>query len=544
MMALKEVSMSHGEGEGPTAVAAGEVSRDLAIDALRRILASNAFTDSPRARDFLAFVVRETLDGRGTRLKERTVARGALDRSASFDPRSDAGVRVQARRVRLALDRYYADEGLLDPVRIFLPKGSYIPVISAAAEESTPSGTSTVAATLGPGVAVVRFTRPADDDASAALAIGLTESLAGALSSFPGIRVVGPVDADEASVTAPAERRMGARLDVQYLVRGAVVAQGDGVFVTVRLVDAGSGEVVWAESFDRSAASLSGFTGGDDVVRRVAAVVGDYSGAILRHAANSGGQTANPTVWAAMLEFYDGLERATPETASRLHRSLIEAYELEPQNPLLLSMLASTESFLAMYSDEHDSQSMADACDRHARQALTLDPSSGHAHVTLGVSAFSRGNRPLCLEHLRLAVELNPNNPSILYGAGWYFGMAGEWGVGVSLMRESIRLNPTSPTLRYVYLAVDELIAEDFAAALADAMRYPHEDEVWQPLLLALALAGLGYRDEASAEVARAATLVPDLRRLVRESREFPRVCLDVLASQLDDLLETDRGPA
>jgi adenylate cyclase len=544
MMALTEVWMSHGEGEGPTAVAAGEVSRDRAIDALRRILASDAFADSPRARDFLAFVVRETLDGRGARLKERTVARGALDRSASFDPRSDSGVRVQARRVRVALEKYYADEGRLEEVRISLPKGSYIPVISPAPDTPAPIGSGHSTTTLGPGVAVVRFTRPVDDDASAALAIGLTESLAGALSSFPGIRVVGPVEGDGPSPTAPAERRLGARLHVQYVVRGAVLTSKDAVFITVRLVDAGSGEVVWAESFDRPAAELAGFTGQDDVVRRVAGAVGDYGGAVLRHAAHSGGQTANPVVWSAMLAFYEGLERASPESASRLQRSLLEAHEVEPENALVLSMLASTESYLAIYSDAHDPEAMAEACVMHARRALALDPSSGHAHLTLGIAALSRGNVPLCLEHLRLAVELGPNDPSILYGAGWYFGVAGEWDFGVSLVRESVRLNPTSPTLRYVYLAVDELIAEDFAAALADAMRYPHEDEVWQPLLLALALAGLGYRDEASAEVARAATMVPDLRRHVRESQEFPRMCLDVLASQLDDLLGTDRGPA
>ena len=536
--------MSHGGTDAPAASAAGDVSRSAAIDALRRILASDTFADSPRSREFLAFVVRETLDGRGHRLKERTIARAALDRAPNFDPRSDSGVRVQATRVRTQLDAYYAGEGADDGVRISLPKGSYIPVISAAPAEPALAGAAIPRATLGPGVAVVRFTRPDDDVDSTALATGLTESLVSALSSFPGIRVVGPIDGGERGAPGPEERRLGTRLDVHYVVRGAVVSADGDVVVSVTLVDAASGEVVWAETFDRPAASLVGFSGQGDVVQRVAGALGDYSGAVIRHAARSGGETTNPVVWAAMLEFYEGLERSTPETAARLLSSLLQAHEIEPNNSLLLSMLASTESFLAQFSSEVDGAEMMAACEAHAREALVLDPTSSHAHLVLGVAAFSRGNERQCLEHLRMAVELSPGNPSILYGAGWYFGMAGEWDLGVQMVRESVRLNPDSPTLRYMYLAVDELMSGDYAAALIDAMRYPHSDEFWQPLLLGLALDGLGHREEALVEVARAATLVPDLHREVSESGEFPRPCVQFLAARLEELLSGTAGSA
>lgn len=530
--------MSHGGTYGPVDGAAGAVSRNAAIDALRRILASGTLADSPRSREFLAYVVRETLEGRGHRLKERTIARAALGKAPDFDPRSDAGTRVQATRVRSQLSAYYAGEGADDPVRISLPKGSYVPVITAAPAEPVPARGAVAPSTLGPGVAVVRFTRPDDDAESSALAIGLTESLVSALSSFPGIRVVGPVDGGERESAGPEERRLGTRLDVQYVVRGAVVTADGDVVVTVTLVDAVTGEVVWAETFERPTASLAGFTGQDDVVHRVAGIVGDYSGAVIRHAARGGGETTNPVVWAAMLEFYQGLERTTPETAARLRRSLIAAHGVEPQNPLLLSMLASTESFLARFSADADRAELADACEAHARAALVLDPTSGHAHLVLGVAAFARGNVPVCLEHLRLAVKLSPYNPTILYGAGWYFGMAGEWNLGVQLVRESVRLNPASPTLRYMYLAVDELLSGDYAAALIDAMRYPHTDDFWQPLLLALALDGLGYRDEALVEVAKASALVSDLQQEVRESVELPGPCVQFLAARLDDLLD------
>lgn len=515
-----------------TEVAPG-VTRMSAIDALRRVLASAAFAESPRSREFLAYVVRETIDGRGDRLKERTIARNALERSDAFDPRLDAAVRVQASRVRAALDRYYADEGSHDTVRLTLPKGSYVPVISAADDAAEPSLT----ATLGPGVAVVRFWRPDDAPELSALSTGLTESLVNSLSAFSGIRVIGPLDEDGQGASPRDERRLGSRLDVHYLVHGAVALSEGGVSVTVRLVDADSGGVVWAASFEGEASSLTGFTGHEDIVRHVAGVVGDYSGEVLRRASRSGGGTADPIVWAAMLAFYDGLERTSPEAAAVLRAGLLEAQAREPENPLLLSMLASTESYLAMASEGDQRTAYADACEAHARAALVLDPTSGHAHLTLGAAAFSRGNVPMCLEHLRLAVDLSPGNPSILYGAGWVFGKAGQWDRGVELVRESIRLNPTSPSVRYLFLAVDALVAGDFAGSLADAMRYPHVDQVWTRVILALALDGLGHRAEALDELRQAAALVPDVRAAIVDSRDFPPAVLEYVTPRLDDLL-------
>src|SRR5581483_10896714 len=48
-------------------------------------------------------------------------------KESSFDPRMDPLVRVQARRLRIRLERYYREEGQNDEVLIELPKGGYEP---------------------------------------------------------------------------------------------------------------------------------------------------------------------------------------------------------------------------------------------------------------------------------------------------------------------------------------------------------------------------------------------------------------------------------
>ena len=96
--------------------------------ALRRILASKPFLGSERLRRFLQFIVEQTLLGRTAGIKEYALAVEVFDKEASFDPRVDPVVRVEAGRLRSKLREYYEVEGQADPVRIDLPKGTYIPV--------------------------------------------------------------------------------------------------------------------------------------------------------------------------------------------------------------------------------------------------------------------------------------------------------------------------------------------------------------------------------------------------------------------------------
>lgn len=95
---------------------------------LDRIVASPCFIKSPQLANFIRFIVDETLAGRGGRIKAYTIAADALGRDDSFDPQTDAIVRVEAGRLRRALDCYYSREGRRDPIMIEMPVGHYAPV--------------------------------------------------------------------------------------------------------------------------------------------------------------------------------------------------------------------------------------------------------------------------------------------------------------------------------------------------------------------------------------------------------------------------------
>lgn len=108
-------------------------------DHLAAIMAGRQFRNASKMRRLLAYLVDAVRNGNAAKLKGYTIGIEVLDRPDDFDPQIDPIVRVQARRLREALDQFYADEGSNLPLRIVIEKGSYRPVILRRPEAGEPA---------------------------------------------------------------------------------------------------------------------------------------------------------------------------------------------------------------------------------------------------------------------------------------------------------------------------------------------------------------------------------------------------------------------
>ena len=127
----------------------GALAADEVRQAVARLLSSGELTGSKRLQRFLAYVVEESLLGRGKAIKEYAVAVSVYDRDSTFDSRTDNIVRVEARRLRQQLAVYYNGAGSLDPVVIDLPKGTYAPVFRRRDGEEGAEGGARETANVG-----------------------------------------------------------------------------------------------------------------------------------------------------------------------------------------------------------------------------------------------------------------------------------------------------------------------------------------------------------------------------------------------------------
>lgn len=113
---------------------ASNVQQELAA-----ILESAPFKKSKQSREFLQYIVEQTLEGNVESLKERLIGIEVFGRSANYDTSADPVVRSRATEVRKRLAQYYLSEGAHAPIRIEISPGSYLASFSNHSEPADSS---------------------------------------------------------------------------------------------------------------------------------------------------------------------------------------------------------------------------------------------------------------------------------------------------------------------------------------------------------------------------------------------------------------------
>jgi adenylate cyclase len=126
-MTIKDKSPSRATASDPIAVPPAESIQHQ----VNRILTSPEFKATDVQKSFLTFVVETELAGRSHEIKGYTVATQVFGRGEDFNQATDPIVSIQANKLRRALERYYLVAGQNDPIRIEIPKGTYVPVFRA-----------------------------------------------------------------------------------------------------------------------------------------------------------------------------------------------------------------------------------------------------------------------------------------------------------------------------------------------------------------------------------------------------------------------------
>src|ERR1700693_4341527 len=106
-----------------------EVGAEAVLLHLERVLKSPGFARNQRRSRFLRFLVEWHLEGRDGEVEDSVIGTEIFGRKPGYDPKADAIVRAEARRLRTLLNDYYSREGKEGALVIELPKGGYVPVI-------------------------------------------------------------------------------------------------------------------------------------------------------------------------------------------------------------------------------------------------------------------------------------------------------------------------------------------------------------------------------------------------------------------------------
>ena len=300
---------------------------------LERILQSSEFKATDNQRKFLSFVVDETLEGRTSQLKGYTIAVDVYGRSEKFDPQMDPIVRLEAGRLRRALEHFYLTGGKNDFIRINIPKGSYVPtfqtvhILPSGGKIPTPQREDSALNTK-PSVAVMPLINLTGNKEQEYFADGLTEELTTELARYQDFQIIASQSTMRFKSQKLDPQEVGRDLGVRFLLTGSVRKDLKTVKITIRLIDTSTAEQIWGESYkrDHSAADLIAVQ--EEIASRVIGIIADQYGLIKRRLSKESRKKAPADLKAydAILRFYHYETELTPEAFEKALATLGAGY--------------------------------------------------------------------------------------------------------------------------------------------------------------------------------------------------------------------------
>jgi adenylate cyclase len=508
---------------------------------LDRILASPEFHATDTMRDFLRYVVEEKLAGRSHRLKGYTIAVNVFGRSEDFDATNDPIVRIQAGRLRRALERYYLVGGVSDPILIDIPKGRYIPrftVHSApenAGREPLDRPTHpTAEPARGPSLAVLPFENLTDDPEQLALTTGLTEELITELTRFQDISVI-PCQPARRPAGLPSEpAELGRGVGARFILQGSVRRDTEAIKVAAHLTDTTDRRRVWADSHTLPLEAGHLIATQEDIAQRVVTAIASEYGIIARRlsAESRKKRPAELETYEAMLRYYGHQIEPSPESAAACFAALQAAADKEPEYGSVWSALATLHC--QMYTlDVPGFDGALDTALEYARKGVFLEPGSQLGRLILAYASYLAEDEDGFREESETALSLNPNSPYTLGAVGYFHILRGDLEQGLALLDRAIALNPCHPRWFHAGHVIDHLLRGDDELALAETRKHRPFISFWDDVVLAAQLGNLGRIEEARPHVERVLEQKPDIAgrvlELIRRSLKIDAVIDDLV---------------
>ena len=390
-----------------------------------------------------------------------------------------------------------------------------------------------------PSIAVLPFDNLGGDPEHDYLADGITEDLITALSKIHWFFVIARNSTFTYKGQAVDVTRVARELGVRYVLEGSVRRGGSRVRITAQLVDATTGNHVWAERYDREIEDI--FDLQDEMTQTIVGAVEPELGAAERQRA-ARKPPSNLDAWETFQRGLWHLWAFTGDDNAEAQRLLRHAQDLDPTFATAYAFESYSHYLDAIlgYSDA-PGESLAAAL-APARRALALDDKDPVAYFALGRVYQMRGEHDAAIAELETALALSPSYAQAHHGLGMALALSGRLAEAAESFDRSMRLSPRDP-LMFAVITVRALTCilqgEDEAALdwARKAVREPRTagGGYFPHAVLAAALANLDRAGEAGAALQTALERKPDLT-LAYVKQTMPTKQPDGLAPYLDGL--------
>jgi TolB-like protein len=480
----------------------------VVLHQMERIFAVPPFSSSALLRRFLHFVILETLAGRGKDVTQYSIGHHVFDLGPDFNPESNAVVRVNANRLRRALEKYYSTAGKAEYIVISMPAGGYSLSITYGSKIAYKTSRSLPA----PVLALVEFEGGGLKKPWKQFPLLLIEELSVSLGRLSQLRLMGPFRRAVLLARNQKPEELGKSYTLDFILDGRVEQIDEELIVHTRLLEGGTGLEIWSrvDRFPLANPDIADLE--STLMRQLSMEVFEEFGAMDQHMSTLAKVKPENslTVFESVLSGRMYYERFDEESLHRGRASLRRAIALVPDEALpraTLATLLAGACFQPFWRDEAPLEEVAE----HANRAYALDPGNRWSIIARGASAVIHHQRKE-LAQIGSRVEAAPDAGKLLQGATgvWLIYQNVETSLGLRLISQACEENPHHPPSFHLGACLAALKVGDWDTVLKKVNDFGLSGDWRDPLFRGAIAANRGDLAAARGHWQRLLTLYPD----------------------------------
>ncbi|WP_167392365.1 adenylate/guanylate cyclase domain-containing protein [Mesorhizobium sophorae] len=341
-----------------------------------------------------------------------------------------------------------------------------------------------------PSVAVLPFTNMSVDPEQDYFSDGIAEDLITELSRSQSLFVIARNSSFVFKGQSVNITEVGRKLGVRYVVEGSVRKAAARVRITAQLIEAATGNHVWAERYDRDLEDL--FAVQDEVTERIAwALVGKVGAAEIVRTRQT--QTSL-SAYDAFLRGVDAMHQFTEKDTVSGVEFLKLALGWEPDSARVHACLADAYATLSAFRADGDMKALAM---QSALRAIELGDASGLAEAVVAALHGWKGEFEAAETHGQRALAMGPTNPGVLIWVGYICLWSGQLTKAREIGERLRRLSPLEHRDVHELLAFAYYLLGEYEASLDSFRRWDNNNYDRGFANLAACLGQLGRNNEA-----------------------------------------------
>ena len=362
-----------------------------------------------------------------------------------------------------------------------------------------------------PSIAVLPFDNLSGDPEQEYFADGIAEDLITALSRIRWLFVTARNSTFTYKGQAVDVKRVGQKMGVRYVLEGSVRKGGDRVRVTAQLIEATTGNHIWAKRYDRNTADI--FAIQDELTEAIAGEIEPELAEVERERAyHKPPESLN--AWDCYQQGLWHLWQSTGDENAEAQRLFQRAADIDPGFAPAFAALAYSHYRDVVLAFRDTVSEDLEKARQAALRAVTIDVKDAMAHCVLGRINTALGDHSYAIGELETAIDLNPSYALAHYGLAVCFLVTGRAEAAIPEFELAEQLSPHDPNLslfQAVRAAAHNVLgqfqqAEEYARR---ASRHPRAS-FWAYAHLAQALAGQGKSEQARAALSTLLEMQPD----------------------------------